>query len=382
MSYFNDELRDVMGSIKNGQSASGLDFFIELKRKINNGYELYSEYNLQLIFSDLTLKNEFSSLLSILKLERIILRSILKNKDKKITVDDLITNIFESNSQLDFGKYIRGGEFYSGAGSVVGRQVKVEKTAGVQRGSSHMAMEDDGDLKFKDILYYIKFIVKILILGFLVYYLVLNRADIYQYVSKKYTNFSSDVEKVVNYVFKKFNEGSDAKSSESEDLEIITEKNDLDVENKNVISNPLNSEIKNSDEVVLCKITKQFGGQYRHILLNKYLTCNVLVDKMNLEDFELNRGNCSVSDNSKRKTTGIYYFGDSINIEIYDYLRNEQRRIMKIFTPNSTESEISEAIKGDENNIFYDVDYDGQTNCNLLEARFLIDSDTYVYKSE
>ena len=368
-----------MGSIKNGQSASGLDFLIELKRKINNGCEIYSEYNLELIFSDLTLQNEFSHLLSIVRIEKIIIRSISKNKNRKITIDDFITNIFESNIQLDFEKYIRGGEFYSGAGSVVGRQVKVGKTAGVQRGASNRSMENDGDRKVKDILYYIKPIMTILILGSLFYVLVTSKS-VYQFYNNKYTNVSSHVKDVVNYVFKKSNDGSDAQSSESKNPEVITDKNDLDVENKNIISNPSNGETKNSDEVVLCKITEQFGGQYRHILLNKYLTCNVLVDKMNLEDFELNRGNCSVSDNSKRKTTGIYYFGDSINIEIYDYLRNEQRRVMKIYTPNSTESEISEAIKGNKNNIFYDVDYDGQTNCNLLEARFLIDSETYVYK--
>ena len=122
----------IVRTLKNGQSASGLDFFIELKRKINNGYEIYSEFNLELIFSDITLKNEFSHLLSFVKIERIILRSISKNKNRKISIDDFITNIFESNNQLDFHTYIRGGEFYSGTGSVVGRQVKVGKTVGVQ----------------------------------------------------------------------------------------------------------------------------------------------------------------------------------------------------------------------------------------------------------
>lgn len=384
MSYFNDELRDVMGSIKNGQSASGLDFFIELKRKINNGYELYSEFNLRLIFSDITLQNEFSSLLSTIKLERIILRSILKNKDKKITIDDLITNIFESNNLLDFHTYIRGGEFYSGTGSVVGRQVKVGKTVGVQRGAGPMAMEDDGDRKIRDLKkkykkFYRKFsvgqkstnnifsiitdlypVIKVIIAGFLGYYVVSNKDELYQYAVNKYEQFSS---------FK----------SENFD-KYFNEKNDLDAEITDEISGSLFSKIKNADEVISCKISEQFGGEYRRILVKKYLSCNVLVDKLNLENFELNRGNCSVSENSKIKTTGTYNFGDSINIEIYDFLRNERRRVMKIFRPNSTEAEISEEIKNNKNNILYDVDYDGQTNCNLIEARFVIDSDTYIYK--
>ena len=110
------------------------------------------------------------------------------------------------NIQLDFEKYIRGGEFYSGAGSVVGRQVKVGKTAGVQRGASNRSMENDGDRKVKDILYYIKPIMTILILASLFYFLVTSKS-VYQFYNNKYTNVSSHVKDVVNYVFKKSNDG-------------------------------------------------------------------------------------------------------------------------------------------------------------------------------
>lgn len=247
-----------------------------------------------------------------------------------------------------------------------------------------MAMEDDGDRKIQDLKkkykkFYRKFsvsqkgtnnifsmikdlypLIKVIIAGFLGYYIVSNKNELYQYTANKYEQFVSfKSENFDNY---------------------FNEKNDLDTEITDEIDSSLFSKIKNADEVISCKISEQFGGEYRRILVKKYLSCNVLVDKLNLENFELNRGNCSVSDNSKRKTTGRYFFGDSINIEIYDAVRNEQRRVMKIFRPNSTESEISEEIKNNKNNILYDVDYDGQTNCNLIEARFVIDSDTYVYK--
>jgi hypothetical protein len=247
MSYFNDELRDVMGSIKNGQSASGLDFFIELKRKINNGYEIYSEFNLELIFSDITLKNEFSHLLSFVKIERIILRSISKNKNRKISIDDFITNIFESNIQFDFKKYIRGGEFYSGAGSVVGRQVKVGKTDGVQRGAINRSIENDRDRKVKDTLYYIKPTMVLLILGSLFYFVVLSKS-VYQFYYEKYAHFSSDVKSVVNYVFKKSNGGSDVNSTEFGEPNPISEKSNevsdsksSDVEGTNLF--PVNQKI-------------------------------------------------------------------------------------------------------------------------------------------
>jgi hypothetical protein len=132
---------------------------------------------------------------------------------------------------------------------------------------------------------------------------------------------------------------------------------DGDTKITNEISTPFFSKIKNSDEVISCKITERFGGQYRRILVYKYLSCNVVVDELNLQDFELNRGNCPVTDSSKRETIGVYRFGDSINIKIYDFIG----KIPTTGTPKY---------------------YDGQDNCNLLEARFVIDSATYIYKTQ
>ena len=385
MSYFDDELREILECIKNEESASVLEFFTELKRKIDSGFEINSEFDLRLIFADLNIKNSISEFLNSTQLQRIILRSILKNKDKKISIDDFIRSVFESNNQLDIERYIREGEVDSGLGSLLGQRVNMEKTVGVQRGAGPMAMEDDGDRKIRDLKkkykkFYRKFsvsqkgtndvfsmikelsplIIRGIIGGFLGYYIVSNQNELYQYAVNKY-------EKFVSFKSENFDK-------------YFNEKNDLDTEITDEISSSLFSKIKNADEVISCKISEQFGGEYRRILVKKYLSCNVVVDKLNLENFELNRGNCSVSENSKIKTTGTYNFGDSINIEIYDFVRNEQRRIMKIFRPNSTEAEISEEIKNNKNNFLYDVDYDGQTNCNLIEARFVIDSDTYIYK--
>ena len=39
MSYFDDELREVIECIKNEESASVLEFFTELKRKIDDGFK-------------------------------------------------------------------------------------------------------------------------------------------------------------------------------------------------------------------------------------------------------------------------------------------------------------------------------------------------------
>jgi hypothetical protein len=105
MSYFNDELRDVIGCIKNEDSASVLEFFTELKRKIDSEFEIYSEFDLQLIFSDISIQDNFSECLSSIELKRIILWSILKNKDKKISIDDFIRSIFESHNQLNINQY-------------------------------------------------------------------------------------------------------------------------------------------------------------------------------------------------------------------------------------------------------------------------------------
>lgn len=111
MSYFNDKLGEVIRCIENEETASVAEFFTELKRKIDNGFEIYSEFDLQLMLSDLNDKGSLSEIFSSTQLQRIILRSILKNNGKKISIDDLIRSVFESDYKLNIEKYIRNSEY-------------------------------------------------------------------------------------------------------------------------------------------------------------------------------------------------------------------------------------------------------------------------------